>query len=292
VGGQPFFWTEISIRIDLQAREALVAFLYDLGCSGIVSEGNRDEIIRFYLPLDQKLDHFKTSFAHFNQRIAEIFPDLQTPVLTINRIENQDWSENWRGFFKPDRITPNLVVFPAWEPVPKEMRAHVIRMDPGPAFGTGQHATTRLCLTAMEDIPSPSSKSMLDIGTGSGILSIYGARLNMGRIVGLDLDPEALEWAKQNIELNGVTEKIMLSAKPVEEWRETFNLIVANLTRDTILELLPHINRLLDKDGSIILSGILIDQERDIEAGLSTSSLRKEMVRFQGEWICLQAKKG
>jgi len=288
---KPFFWTEISIQIDHLAREALYAFLYDIGCSGIVADGEQDEVIRFYLPVDQKEDEFKKNLGLFLKQLNEIFPRLPPPEISINQIENQDWANNWRRFFKPDRITPNLFVFPSWEPVPEDIEALVIRMDPGPAFGTGQHATTRLCLQAMENIPSLSSKSMLDIGTGSGILSIYGALLNMKRIIGIDIDQEALMWAEKNIELNELTGKIELSDKPIKELGETFDLIVANLTRDAILDLLPHINRLLEKCGYLILSGILTDQEEDIEAGLSTHSLKKEMLSVQEEWICIQSRK-
>lgn len=288
---KPSFWTEISIQIDPLAREALYAFLYDLGCSGIVSEGEHDEIIKFYLPLDQNRDEFTIKLDRLVQRLGGIFPGLPAPVIKINRIKNENWAHSWRRFFKPDRITPNLYVFPAWEPVPGDIKAMVIRMDPGPAFGTGQHATTRLCLQAMEGIPSISSKSMLDIGTGSGILSIYGALLGLRRVVGIDTDPEALLWAEKNIKLNGLSGKIELSEKSIEAWGETFDLIVANLTRDTILNLLPLISRRLERGGYLILSGILTDQGRDIEAGLRAHSLIKEAVSRQGEWICLQAGK-
>lgn len=289
---RPSFWTEISIQIDPRAREALYAFLYDLGCSGLITDGEHDEAVRFYLPVDQDVEVFRTKFSCFSRRLQEIFPGSASPVMKVNRIENQDWADNWRRFFKPERITPDLFVFPAWEPVPGDIRARVIRMDPGPAFGTGQHATTQLCLQAMENIPSSSRESMLDIGTGSGILSIYGALLNFRRIVGLDTDPEALAWAERNIALNDLTGRIELSARPVEEWQETFNLIVANLTRDTILDLLPHISRLLNRSGYLILSGILTEQAGDIENGLMVHSLEKGDMGRQGEWVCLRARKG
>ena len=289
---KPFSWTEISLQIDPLAREALYAFLDDAGCAGLVVTGERDDVIRFYLPAGQNEKEFKRQFDRFWQRIGAIFPNLPSPAISIDQIENQDWAINWRRFFKPDRITPNLFVFPAWEPIPKDLKSHVIRMDPGPAFGTGQHATTRLCLQMMEMIPSLSSQSMLDIGTGSGILSIYGARLNLQRVVALDTDPEALLWAERNIELNGLGGKIEMSAKLVEELEERFGLIVANLTRDTILELLPHINHLLERNGYLILSGILKDQKDDIEAGLNAYSLKKDLVSYRAEWICLQARKG
>lgn len=288
---QPSGWKEIRIQGDPLAKEALCAFFYDMNCTGLIIEGDQDEVIRFYLPLDQKEDEFKRKFDQFVRQLKEIFPKLLEPVIKVTRIENQDWADNWRRFFKPDRITPNLFVFPAWEPIPEDIKAKVIRMDPGPAFGTGQHATTRLCLQTMENVPSLSSKSMLDVGTGSGILSIYGVLISVRRVVGIDIDQEALRWAERNIALNDLTGKIELSDKPLDELRETFNLIVANLTRDTILDLLPHINRLLAKRGYLILSGILIDQEEAIDSGLRAHSLKKESVSIQGEWICIQARK-
>ena len=169
-------------------------------------------------------------------------------------IEDQDWSTSWRQFFRPQRITERLTVLPAWMPEPPSCGEWVIKMDPGPAFGTGQHPTTRLCLEAMERLSPQGPWTMLDVGTGSGILAIYGARLGAKRILALDTDPEALRWAERNMDLNALTGSIELSSLPLETQTGTFSLITANLTLETILELLPYLS---SPDGSRRLPGPL-----------------------------------
>ena len=136
------------------------------------------------------------------------------------------------------------MVYPAWEPLPGDTESLVVRIDPGPAFGTGQHPTTRMCLEALEKISLPESWSMLDVGTGSGILAVYGAKLGAGPVVAIDSDPEAIRWARKNIELNGLTGKIELSSGSLEKIRARFSVVVANLTLNTIKELFPHFESL------------------------------------------------
>ena len=118
------------------------------------------------------------------------------------------------------------MIVPAWEPMPDAVDGHVIRIDPGPAFGTGQHATTRMCLEAMEKIHFPKTWTMLDVGTGSGILATYGAQLGASKILAIDIDPEALRWAERNIQINDLSEFIDLSNTPLEQVKGTFSVFV------------------------------------------------------------------
>ncbi|MBW2617001.1 MAG: 50S ribosomal protein L11 methyltransferase, partial [Deltaproteobacteria bacterium] len=211
-------WLEISIDIHPIAHEAMSAFLFDLGCTGVVLENFRDSSLKAYLPFQENFEDLRNRLNVFLGKLSEIFPQVQSPELTISKIEDQDWSRNWQRFFHPERVTRKLSIWPAWEPVPDSINGHVIRIDPGPAFGTGQHATTRMCLEAMEKIVrADESWTLLDVGTGSGILAMYGAMLGAKRIVAIDTDPEALRWAKQNIDLNGLTGSIELSSIPIEK---------------------------------------------------------------------------
>jgi ribosomal protein L11 methyltransferase len=129
--------------------------------------------------------------------------------------------------------------------------------------------------------------TMLDIGTGSGILAIYGVKLGAKRVVAIDIDPEAIIWAKRNIELNSLPIEIELSSQPLAKWEENFSLVTANLILDMILDLSPHFPRILKPDGRLILSGILTEQVRQVEERLNKYRLYIEDAIFQEEWACL-----
>jgi len=284
-------WIEISVDIHQVAHEALCAFLFDLGCEGVVSEDFGLKHIKAYLPFHEDSLKIRTHIETFIRKIEEIFPEAGSASLTINRIEDQDWSTSWRQFFTPQRITERLTIQPAWMPAPPSCGEWVIKMDPGPAFGTGQHPTTRLCLEAMERLCPQEAWTMLDVGTGSGILAIYGARLGAERILALDTDPEALRWAERNIDLNGLTGSIELSSLPLETLAGTFSIITANLILETILELLPFFPRLMDHGGSLVLSGLLEGQIKRVQEELPKQGLHQTGVRFMEEWACIVAKK-
>ncbi|MFC1866708.1 50S ribosomal protein L11 methyltransferase [Thermodesulfobacteriota bacterium] len=280
-------WLEISIDIDPVAHEAVSAFLIDLGCDGTVSESFHEYTQKAYLPFRKDPDEIRSIIDLFLHNLKNIFPEVKSFNLKTNKIENQDWSISWRRFFRPDRITQRLMVIPAWEPVPSSFTSYILRIDPGPAFGTGQHSTTRMCLQAMEKACLQDPWTMLDIGTGSGILAIYGAKLGAGRVVAIDIDPEAIRWAKRNIDLNDLPIKVELSSRPVAEWKESFSLLTANLILGTILDLCPCFSRILTDEGWLILSGILRDQVKEVEDRLSEYGLFVEQMLFHQEWACL-----
>jgi len=188
-------------------------------------------------------------------------------------------------------VTPNLMVIPEWEPIPAWLKCHIIKVDPGPAFGTGQHPTTRMCLISMEKPSFKDPWTMLDIGTGSGILAIYGVKLGAMRVVAIDIDPEAIVWAKRNIEMNSLPVEIELSSRPLAEWEENFSLVTANLILGIILDLSPHFTRILKPDGRLILSGILREQISEVEERLHEYRLYMEDAIFQEEWACLIVKR-
>jgi ribosomal protein L11 methyltransferase len=132
---------------------------------------------------------------------------------------------------------------------------------------------------------------MMEVGTGSGILAIYGVKLGARRVVGIDIDPEAIRWAGKNIALNGLSNDIELSLEPLETWKGQFSLVTANLTRNVILDLLSHLDHVLSSGGWLVLSGILKEQVRDIQKALAGFHFHKEQLLFQEEWACLIAKK-
>lgn len=284
-------WLEISIEVHPNAREAVSAFLFNIGCEGIVTETFQEQLIKAYLPFQKNQEDIQRRIDLFLEDLKEVFPEIGSLRYTLSRIEDQDWDLLWRDFFQPEQVIDGLLITPEWEPAPSSFDGHVIRMDPGPAFGTGQHPSTRMCLRALEKVHPQGSWSMLDVGTGSGILSIYGAMLGADRITAIDIDPEAIRWAKRNIRLNDLSDKIELSLRPIEEWADSFFLITANLILSTILDITSHLSRVLIPEGWLILSGILKDQIEEVEKGIFKYGLHKKQVLLEEEWACLVLKK-
>ena len=247
--------------------------------------------MRAYLPFQQDLEEIRHRISLYLQDLKEIFPQVPSPNLKFNKIDDQDWGLNWRRFFCPAQVTPNLLILPAWEPMPEAADGHVIRMDPGPAFGTGQHATTRMCLAAMERIPLRGLRTVLDVGTGSGILAIYGVKLGAERVVAIDNDAEAIRWAGRNIRLNEIVGSIRLSETPVEELEERFSLVCANLILGEILRLFPPFSYLVKPGGWLVLSGILRDQVKEISSSLGRNGFQEYETVHREEWACIIATK-
>ena len=285
-------WLEIAVDIDPVCHEALSAFLFDLGCDGVVSEGFHDFTLKAYLPDQIDLENTAARIDAFLQKLEEIFPEIQAPERTFSKIEDQDWSRNWRRFFHAERVTEKLLVLPAWEGMPSNAAGlHVIRLDPGPAFGTGYHATTRMCLEAMERVLMQVPWAMLDVGTGTGILAMYGAILGASRVMAVDIDPEAVRWARKNIELNDLPAAIELSSIPLEKISDRFPLIVANLVLGTIVKLLGDFARVSEPGGWLVLSGILNDQEDKVHEALAGHGFGESQALYKEEWVCLIVRK-
>jgi ribosomal protein L11 methyltransferase len=285
-------WLEISIQIHPVGNESLSAFLFDLGCTGVVIQDLRDPAVKAYLPLEKGLEKTRAAIEAFLTDLSGIFPEIQSPKLLLSHLEDQDWERNWRRFFHPTRVTPALMIYPAWEPITALSDGHAIRIDPGPAFGTGQHPTTRMCLETMEKVSAHKQQwSLLDVGTGSGILAIYGAKLGAAPIVGIDIDTEALRWAARNIELNRLTKAIKLSSRPIQMWRHRFSVVTANLVLGAIIELAPYFGEVMLPDAVLILSGLLRDQVSITCSALAAQGLRQERTIYEEEWACLLAEK-
>jgi ribosomal protein L11 methyltransferase len=283
-------WLEITVDADALIHDALSDFLFALGCQGIVAENTRSATLVAYFTLE-KLEEIQSRLPLFFKKLEEIFPEARPTKLSIGRIEDQDWGLAWRRFFRTEQVTPDLLIVPAWEKVPLVKDVRVIRMDPGPAFGTGQHATTRMCLEMMETFRGGHDWDMLDVGTGSGILAIYGAILGAEKILALDTDLEALRWAKRNIALNQLPVSIEVSDTPVEEVKDTFHLLAANLILHVIQGLIPHFSRLLQPRGWLILSGLIKDQVEGVWVRLSEQGIEPERVLYREEWACILAVK-
>lgn len=210
-------------------------------------------------------------------------------------IAEEDWAESWKRHWHVHRILPNVVIQPSWEaftPAPTDV---VLRLDPGSAFGTGTHETTQLMLWLMRDLlssPEQLPQSLLDVGTGSGILAIYGAKLGISRCVGIDNDPVAVAVARQNGEENGVNHKASWSGEDITTISAAggYDWVLANILASVILGMLPDLKAALNAGGTLFLSGITRKQYADIAAGLRENGLAATRVLQKGEWLTLACK--
>ncbi|HER62909.1 MAG TPA: 50S ribosomal protein L11 methyltransferase [Desulfobacteraceae bacterium] len=215
---------------------------------------------------------------------------LHEPVTAI--IDDQDWATSWQKFFSPVEIIPGLVIRPSWEEYAPDANQYVITMDPGMAFGTGQHASTRLALmliaSCFDTDHNRKPRRVLDIGTGTGILAMAAAAYGADQIMAIDNDPEAVTVAEHNVLVNHFDWNIGVSTRPLKELEGPYDLICANIVHDVLIDMAPRIKRLAENNSHIILSGILNgEQEKNIEEVFQENSMRLIRTEHQEEWAAL-----
>jgi ribosomal protein L11 methyltransferase len=214
------------------------------------------------------------------------------PAYSVASMPDEDWLEQWKADFKPLRVGRRLVVAPTWEEFKRGPGDRVIWIDPGQAFGTGHHETTRLCLEWLEEWADGQhdqrSRSLLDVGTGSGILAIAGALLGFERILAVDNDPEAIEVARENFVLNGVTERIVLQTGTVAGVRSRFDVVIANIQALPLIDMAESLVERMNDSALLVLSGILVEQKEAVQSAFEREGLKLRNVRFAGEWCLLE----
>jgi ribosomal protein L11 methyltransferase len=209
----------------------------------------------------------------------------EVPSFSIEEIEEQNWVQLTQSQFEPIRVSDRLWIVPSWHQIPDPEAISLI-LDPGMAFGTGSHPTTRLCLEWLERKVSAQC-SLLDYGCGSGILAIAAARLGAGRVAGVDIDPQAVEAAYANAERNGVTALFADSAQPVAG---EYDLVVANILSNPLRVLAPAICAHVRSGGQLALSGILREQAEEI-IGIYSAWLPLTVADTREDWVCLSGIK-
>ncbi len=207
-------------------------------------------------------------------------------------IRMEEWANNWKKYFKPLKTGEKLVICPTWETFDEPTQRKILRIDPGMAFGTGGHNTTRLCLETMEKYIDNSSE-VLDIGCGSGILSIAALLLGAKRTVGVDIDALAVKTAKENGVLNGFCEPTysILQGNLTEKVQGVFSVVVANIVADVIIKFCEDVSAFIDKDGVFITSGIIDTREEDVKQAFARFGFEIIERHEDGGWICFVCKR-
>ncbi len=304
---QPEKWLKMEIEANAQVMDALGNFLTETGAQGVFQEAlepqspgdfpeqSDTENIHAYFPDDARVGKRISTVQNYMDSLSQIFPEFKKPSLKTEVISDPDWGEQWKKYFKPIRVSGNIIVKPTWERYSPSSRDIIIEIDPGMAFGTGQHASTRMCLQAVEDIilkdRSIKNWKVLDVGCGTGILGITAAKLGAQDVIGVDIDKKAVEIARENAAINEVDDCIKFINRDVKTLNESRNLIIANLTAKLLLELGEHLKNLLVPNGYMVISGIVEPDRQAIEENFCIAPFIQDAVITEKEWVCYALKK-
>lgn len=283
----PSSWLQISVQTDASTVDAVSNFLIERGSPGVVIKKKE---VQAYFEHSSGDRLIRRDVQHFLREINGTGRAAAEPRLRCRLLRDRNWNGSWRRFFKPQKIGKSFWVTPPWATPPPLRHRHVITIEPGMAFGTGTHATTRGCLELIEEVARRSNKrelTVLDVGTGSGILAIAAAKLGAKEVWALDNDPVALKVARGNIRRNGVQSTAHLSMTKLGRLSKTFSLVVANLTAETLLELAGLLEKRVALRGSLIISGILQPKSGEVVRRFSECGFGVIRRKGEKEWVTL-----
>ncbi len=278
-------WLEISLRVDEESAEAISELFNQYGEGGAVVEAWPDDplvTVKTFTPMhDQRLKPLYEALWHLGQ--IRPLPEPQ-----VREVKEEEWAEAWKAHYEPQHIGRRLAVSPSWQRYLPTNGEVVITLDPGMAFGTGLHPTTRMCLEALEEHLSRGAK-VLDLGTGSGILAIAAAKLGASTVLALDTNPLAVKIAKENVLANGVGRAVKVKEGSLEMAEGIlFDLIVVNILARTIADLIEK--GLLDHlkpGGLLIAAGIMASEEEEVRKTLREWGLKELSPLQKGDWVTL-----
>lgn len=287
-------WASIALEADgAEAEQAATQILIENGCNGVALQDDGRRIIG-YLPSDDRLETGLRRIKGALTMLNALGLEGVSEEITLGFVREEDWANAWKAYFKPIRVGRHLIVTPPWEDPQALDRDKVVVIDPGMAFGTGNHATTQLCLAALEDYVQRGDR-VADIGTGSGILAIAAAKLGAGEVCASDIEPLAVQIAARNAAEN----KVSLATGIRMPTDTTFDLVVANILANTIIELAGDLAAITKPGGVLIASGIIEERENDVRLYLEGAGFdcietrRSEETQYKGSgalssaWIAL-----
>lgn len=287
----PKSWLQISLKAPPSALDTISNFLIERGSPGVVLK--KDEV-RAFFARPTRTSALKRDIQRFLRGIKGIYPGIGAQSLRWTILKDKNWHNSWRRFFSPQRVGQGLWITPPWLEPPQSQRRQVITIEPGMAFGTGTHPTTRGCLEFLEEVTSSLAQEnfiALDVGTGSGILAIALAKMGASRVLALDSDPMALKAAQVNVRRNRVGRVVRLSDLGLGRVQESFTIVVANLTAETIIHLADALQKKVSPRGYLIVSGILRPKADEVLRQFSPNPFMLARQKSQREWVTLLLKK-
>ena len=309
-------WTEVTIKTTTEAVEAISNILMEERCGGVMIEDPKDflfqkkneldwdyveeevfnksgqdgVLIKTYIPEERNvLELIETVKA----RIA-LLPsfglDIGEGSVSLSNVNESDWANEWKKYYKPTKVGKKIVVKPSWEEYEKQEGDLIIELDPGMAFGTGTHETTSMCIRELENYVD-ETKTVFDIGCGSGILAIAAAQLGAKEVVAGDLDEVAVKVSKENCEINNVSDKVVVKHGSLFEVVDSkADVIVANIIAEIIKILAKDVSKFLKDDGVFISSGIILAKIDEVCQALEENGFEIVKVERLGEWSAIVSK--
>ena len=307
-------WIEVRVITKSEALEPISGIFYGLDCKGVAIEDPEDILGREQGPLTwdfadinvlehkgkfavvkgyfSEEDNIDEIIAYINKKVEEIKSlgiDVGEGKVEFEKMYEEDWANNWKKYYKPSKVGEKIVVKPIWEEYEVKDEELVVELDPGMAFGTGEHETTRMCIQALEKYVQKYSTEF-DVGCGSGILAIAAAKLGAKLAVGVDLDPVAVESAKENVGFNNIDNIEILHGNLIEVIDGKADIVVANIIAEIICILTEDVSRVIKPNGYFITSGIIHDRVEMVTNKLEECGFEVVKVNKDGEWNCIIAK--
>lgn len=308
-------WIEISVQTTSGAVEAVSNILYDAGVTGVAIEDIRDlemlhkeektwelidenladsylegAVVKGYLPdmphTGDQLDLIRKAVDY----LPEYGLDIGLGKVTVSAVDEMDWSNEWKKYFKPMKPGNTIVIKPSWEPYLPQVGELVLEIDPGMAFGTGTHETTSLCIEEMEKHVKPH-QLVYDIGCGSGILSVAAALLGAEKVIAIDLDELAVKITKENLAMNQVEERVeVFQGNLMDVLDQPADIIVSNIIAEIIVKMCEDVWQYIKPGGIWISSGIIRDKQHEVEKAIQDAGLIILETREMGEWVSVVAQ--
>lgn len=307
-------WIEIRVITKSEALEPVSGIFYGLDCKGVAIEDPNDILEREQGPLTwdfadinvlehkgevavvkayfSEEDNIEEVIKYINEKMEELKDlGIDTGIAKVEseKMYEEDWANNWKKYYKPTKVGERIVVKPIWEEYEAKENELVLELDPGMAFGTGTHETTRMCIQSLDKYVKKDS-TVFDVGCGSGILAIAAAKLGAKMAVGVDLDPVAVESAKENVGFNNLDNIQILYGNLVEVIDGKADIVVANIIAEVICILTEDVKRVLKEDGYFITSGIIHDRVDMVTKKLEETGFKVVEINKDGEWNCIVAK--
>ncbi len=295
-------WFKVAVDIPGDAESIFLSQISEFTASGVEVLGHEARALHPELAellpswvrlgvyaLEDALEDVQSAMregVNFLQRTGAM-PSVSSSLL-VSKIE-AGWRDRWKSYFHVTHVTNRVVIRPTWESYMPRPGECILDMDPGAAFGTGGHATTRLCLMELDQLLPVSS--LLDVGTGSGVLSIAAAKLGVSRIQAIDNDPTAVEVAEENVATNSVWDQVAVSGIPLSEIEERFQVVVANIIAPVLLRLAPDLVTATAAGGHVLLSGILIEEVDEVSRFFCELGMVEQSRDSENGWSCLHLRR-
>jgi ribosomal protein L11 methyltransferase len=290
-------WLEVSVEVDGEGAEAVSEVFNRLGRGGAVVEhlvsdglGAHDDVnrllVKTYIPIDDAT--LKRRIEEAIWHLGQLYP-IPEPQWT--ELREADWAEAWKTHYGVLHVGKRTVIVPQWQSYEASADEIIVVLDPGMAFGTGTHPTTRLCLIALEEYLVPGQR-VFDLGTGSGVLSIAASKMGAGPVHAVDVDPIAVNSARENIAGNGIAEGVDVEAGSVEVAKGPYDLVLVNILARIILSLVGEgLAETLAPGGTVIASGIIDDQEEGVRTAFEAHGIQIVDRLVEKDWVALVGKK-